>query len=154
MSGKSSINLTALTTDEPAKPPGPHGGLFHPEFFEPADRLVVFVNASIEVIEFALAFLSIPVLIRRNFEKNPCRTAFREILFLPAGVVGPIDFHEFRWLASIFLEETVRFLLASAAISFDPFLCSFWCPLLLSAGGPSEMPGTAHWDGFCCGGLG
>jgi len=44
--GKSSMNLTALTTYEPAKPPRPHGGLFHPKFFEPADRLIVFVERS------------------------------------------------------------------------------------------------------------
>ncbi len=54
MPGKSSINLTALTTYESAKPPRPHCDLFHPEFFEPANRLIVFTNASIEVVVFVL----------------------------------------------------------------------------------------------------
>jgi hypothetical protein len=62
MLGESSINLTGLTTYESAKPPGPYCDLFHPEFFEPADWLKVFTNASVEVVELALALFSVPVL--------------------------------------------------------------------------------------------
>jgi hypothetical protein len=43
--------------------------------------------------------------------------AFLETLFLPATVFGPEDFRAFRRFASIFLEETVRFPLASPAPS-------------------------------------
>ena len=50
MPGKSSGNLTALTTYESAKTPRTHGDLFHPEFFEPANLLIVFTNLSIEVV--------------------------------------------------------------------------------------------------------
>jgi hypothetical protein len=57
--GKCSINLTALTTDEPAKSPGPDCDLLYPGFFEPPSRLIMFANAIIEVIVFALAFLSV-----------------------------------------------------------------------------------------------
>jgi hypothetical protein len=79
--GKSPINLTALTTYEPTKPPRPHRDLFHPETFEPGNRLVVFTNASIEVVVFILALLSIPVLSQQIFgEEAVCLMAFLETL--------------------------------------------------------------------------
>ena len=83
MPGKSSGNLTALTTYEPAKPPRPHGGLFHPKFFEPADRLIVFVSARIEVIKFALALLPIPVLDQKEFREEPVPDSISRNYFLP-----------------------------------------------------------------------
>jgi len=43
--------------------------------------------------------------------------AFRETLFFPLAVFGPVDFRAFRRLASTFLEETVGFPLASAPLS-------------------------------------
>ena len=58
MPGKSSINLTGLTTYEPAKSPGPHGDLFYPGFLEPPNWLVMFANASIEIVVFP--WLSFP----------------------------------------------------------------------------------------------
>jgi hypothetical protein len=39
MPGEGSINLTGLTTYEPAKPPGPHGDLFYAGFLEPPNWL-------------------------------------------------------------------------------------------------------------------
>src|ERR1700730_2247236 len=83
MPGKSSRNLTALTTYEPAKPPRPHGNLFHPEFFEPANRLIVFTNASIEVVVFVLAFLSVLVLNQQEFREEPVPDSISRNSFLP-----------------------------------------------------------------------
>ena len=83
MPGKSSRNLTALTTDESTKSPGPHGDLFHPQFFEETNRLIVFVNASIEVIEFALALLSIPVLNQQELREEPVTDSISRNSFLP-----------------------------------------------------------------------
>src|ERR1700737_2203912 len=83
MPGKSSRNLTALTTYEPAKPPRPHGDLFHPEFFEPAHRLIVFTNASIEVVVFVLAFLSVSVLNQQEFREEPVPDSISRNSFLP-----------------------------------------------------------------------
>ena len=82
MPGKSSINLTALTTYESAKPPRPHCDLFHPEFFEPANRLIVFTNASIEVVVFVLAFLSVSVLNQQEFREEPVPDSISRNSFL------------------------------------------------------------------------
>src|SRR6058998_165762 len=71
MPGKSSINLTGLTTYEPAKPPGTHDDPFCPGCLEPSNWLVMFANASIEVVVFALAFLSVSVLNQQEFREEP-----------------------------------------------------------------------------------
>ena len=83
MPGKSSIDLTALTPDEPAKPPRPHSDLFHPEIFEPVNRLIVFTKACIEVIVFALAFLSVSVLNQQEFREEPVADSISRNSFLP-----------------------------------------------------------------------
>ena len=83
MLGKSSINLTALTTYEPAKPPRPHGDLFYPEFFEPANRLIVFTNASVEIVVFTLALLSVWVLNQQEFGEEPVPDSISRNSFLP-----------------------------------------------------------------------
>jgi hypothetical protein len=81
--GKSSINLTALTTYEAAKAPRPHGDLVHPKFFEPAHRQIVFTNASIEVVIFTLALLSIWVLNQQEFREEPVPHSISGNSFLP-----------------------------------------------------------------------
>ncbi len=82
MFGKSSINLTALTTYESPKSPRPHCDLFHPEIFEPANRLIVFTNASIEVVVFVLAFLSVSVLNQQEFREEPVPDSISRNFFL------------------------------------------------------------------------
>src|SRR5437667_12580987 len=71
MRSKSSVNLSALATYQPPKAPRPNGDLFHPEFFEPAERPIVFTSVSIEAVEFVLTLLSISVLNQQRFREEP-----------------------------------------------------------------------------------
>jgi hypothetical protein len=131
VSGKSSINLTTLTTYERAKPPRPHGDLFHPEFFEPANRLIVFTNGSIEVVVFTLALLSIWVLNQQEFREEPVPDSISRNPFLPRSCFGPVDIWEFRRFDSTFRRETIFSPLSSALPSLHILDRSFvLCPLL------------------------
>src|SRR5216683_5776327 len=83
MPDKSSRNLTALTTYQSAKSPRPNDDLFQPDFFEPAERLIVFTSVSIETGVFVLTFLSVPVLNQQEFREEPVPDSISRNSFLP-----------------------------------------------------------------------
>src|SRR2546425_5205617 len=69
--GKSFRNLAALTTNESAKPPGPHSNLLHPKLLEPVHRLIVLAKGSIEGSVFALVLLSVRMLNQQTLGEEP-----------------------------------------------------------------------------------
>jgi hypothetical protein len=83
---KSSINLTGLTTYEPAKPPGPLGHFFYPGFLEPPNWLIMFANAVVEIIVFTLALLSIWVLNQQEFREEPVPDSISRNSLLPPSL--------------------------------------------------------------------
>src|SRR5690242_10535209 len=51
-----------------------------------------------------------------SWQKRPWVTAFMLDRFLPAGVLGPVDFFALRWLARRFLSETCEVLRGMARL--------------------------------------